>query len=439
MCKMQTEIVWVKAREILDSRGNPTVEVDLKTKGGFGRAAVPSGASTGEHEALELRDGDPKRYKGKGVLKAVASVNDVIAPAVVGMDASDQRSLDERLLELDSTPNKSKLGANALLGVSLAACRAAADSLDKPLYEHISSLAFGKSFEKYALPVPMSNVVNAGKHGGGKLELQEFMLHPVGAESFSQGLRWVVEVYQSLRDVLVSRYGVSMRNVGDEGGFSGPIDTVRDVLDSLMTAISDAGYRAGEEISIALDPAASEFYSDGMYTVEGKPLSPGELIDFYADIVESYPISSIEDPMAEDDWDGFVEITRRLGDKIQIVGDDLFVTNVNRLRRGIELSACNALLLKVNQIGTLSESLDAAKMCMENQYGVVISHRSGETEDTTIADLAVGLNAGQIKTGAPCRSERNAKYNQLLRIEEQLGKRASYPGKGFRLAYKSFM
>ena len=436
---METEIVWVKAREILDSRGNPTVEVDMKTKGGFGRAGVPSGASTGEHEALELRDGDPKRYKGKGVLRAVGSVNEIIAPAIIGMDAADQRSLDEKLIELDSTPNKSKLGANALLGVSLAACRAAAEALNKPLFEHISTLAFGKSFEKYALPVPMSNVVNAGKHGGGKLELQEFMLHPTGAKSFKEGLRWIVEVYQTLRDVLVSRYGISMRNVGDEGGFSGPIDTVRDVLDSLMKAISDAGYEPGDDISIALDPAASEFYSDRMYTVEGKPLSPGELIDFYADIVDTYPISSLEDPMAEDDWDGFVEITRRLGDDLQIVGDDLFVTNVSRLRRGIELSACNALLLKVNQIGTLSESLDAAKMCMENNYGVVISHRSGETEDTTIADLAVGLNAGQIKTGAPCRSERNAKYNQLLRIEEQLENRASYPGKEFRLAYKGFI
>jgi len=435
---MDASIVEVKAREILDSRGNPTIEVDVTTKKGFGRAAVPSGASTGEHEALELRDGDPKRFGGKGVLKAVASVNQMIRPAIIGKDAADQAGVDSVLLELDPTDNKSKLGANALLGVSLAACRAAADSLHVPLYQHIGKIAFGKPSRDHLLPLPMSNVVNAGKHGGGKLELQEFMLQPVGAKSFGEGLRWIAEIYQQLRGVLVSKYGVSMRNVGDEGGFSGPIDTVRDVLDSLIQATEKSGYQPGREISIALDPAASEFHSAGRYTVEGKPRSAAELIDMYAGLVDSYPIRSIEDPMSEDDWDGFVQITRRLGKKVQIVGDDLFVTNCARLEKGIKMGACNALLLKVNQIGTLTEAINYAKMCMGNRYGVVISHRSGETEDATIADLAVGLNAGQIKTGAPCRSERTAKYNQLLRIEEELGARARYPGREFRTAYEDF-
>jgi len=435
---MDASIVEVKAREILDSRGNPTIEVDVTTKKGFGRAAVPSGASTGEHEALELRDGDPKRFGGKGVLKAVASVNQMIRPAIIGKDAADQAGVDSVLLELDPTDNKSKLGANALLGVSLAACRAAADSLHVPLYQHIGKIAFGKPSRDHLLPLPMSNVVNAGKHGGGKLELQEFMLQPVGAKSFGEGLRWIAEIYQQLRGVLVSKYGVSMRNVGDEGGFSGPIDTVRDVLDSLIQATEKSGYQPGREISIALDPAASEFHSAGRYTVEGKPRSAAELIDMYAGLVDSYPIRSIEDPMSEDDWDGFVQITRRLGKKVQIVGDDLFVTNCARLEKGIKMGACNALLLKVNQIGTLTEAINSAKMCMGNRYGVVISHRSGETEDATIADLAVGLNAGQIKTGAPCRSERTAKYNQLLRIEEELGARARYPGREFRTAYEDF-
>ncbi len=436
---MDASIVEVKAREILDSRGNPTIEVDVATKKGFGRAAVPSGASTGEHEALELRDGDPKRFGGKGVLKALASVNRIIRPAMIGKDAADQAGIDSVLLELDSTENKSKLGANALLGVSLAACRAAADSLHRPLYEHIGKIGFGKPSRDHLLPLPMSNVVNAGKHGGGKLELQEFMIQPVGAKGFGEGLRWIAEIYQQLRGVLVSKYGLSMRNVGDEGGFSGPIDKVRDVLDSLIQATEESGYQPGKEVSIALDAAASEFHSAGRYTVEGRPHNAGELIDMFVQLVDSYPIRSIEDPMSEDDWDGFVQITKRLGKKVQIVGDDLFVTNCARLAKGIKMGACNALLLKVNQIGTLTEAIDSAKMCMENGYGVVISHRSGETEDATIADLAVGLNAGQIKTGAPCRSERTAKYNQLLRIEEELGARAKYPGGNFRTAYNDFL
>ncbi len=436
---MESTIAAIRAREILDSRGNPTVEVDVRTEKGFGRAAVPSGASTGEHEALELRDRDPERFNGKGVLKAVGSVNHTIDLAMVGMDAADQATIDAELLSLDGTENKSKLGANALLGVSLACCRAAADSTGTPLYEHLSRIAFGKSPDRHLLPLPMSNVVNAGKHGGGQLELQEFMIQPIGATSFGEGLRWIAEVYQHLRDVLVSRYGVSMKNVGDEGGFSGPIDKVKEVLDALISASEKAGYDPGREISIALDPAASEFFSRGVYTVEGKSLRAGELIDFFADLVDTYPILSIEDAMAEDDWDGFVELTKRLGGKIQLVGDDLFVTNTARLKKGLQLGACNSLLLKVNQIGTLTESVDAAKMCMENSYGVVISHRSGETEDTTIADLAVGLNAGQIKMGAPCRSERNAKYNQLLRIEEELADRADYPGADFRTAYLRYI
>jgi len=436
---MDTKIVEIRAREILDSRGNPTIEVDVRTEGGFGRAAVPSGASTGEHEALELRDGDGKRFNGKGVLKAVGAVNGPIRGAMIGRDAADQRAIDDELLELDGTENKAKMGANALLGVSLACCHAAANSLGIPLYEHMGGLAFGRPSRKHLMPLPMSNVVNAGKHGGGKLELQEFMVQPVGAKSFGEGLRWIAEVYHHLRDVLVSRYGASMKNVGDEGGFSGPIDRVKEVLDSLVEASERAGYEPGREISIALDPAASEFYSDGSYTVEGKTLSPGELIDFFSDLVDGYPIYSIEDAMSEDDWDGFVELTRRLGNRIQLVGDDLFVTNTERIQRGIELGACNALLLKVNQIGTLTESIDAARLCMENSYGVVISHRSGETEDTTIADLAVGLNSGQIKTGAPCRSERNAKYNQLLRIEEALGELAEYPDQDFRTGYDGYI
>jgi enolase len=435
---VNTKIVEIRAREILDSRGNPTVEVDVKTEKGFGRAAVPSGASTGEHEALELRDKDEGRFVGKGVLKAVGAVNGDIRRALLGKDASEQRAIDEELLALDGTKNKSNLGANALLGVSLACCHAAADSLEIPLYEHMGNVAFGSASKRHLLPLPMSNVVNAGKHGGGKLELQEFMIQPIGAESFGEGLRWIAEVYHHLRTVLVSKYGVSMKNVGDEGGFSGPIDRVREVLDSLIEASEKAGYAPGKEISIALDPAASEFYSEGSYTVEGQPLSPGELIDFFSDLVDTYPIFSIEDAMSEDDWDGFVELTKRLGNKTQLVGDDLFVTNTERIQRGIEIGACNALLLKVNQIGTLTESIDAAKLCMENKYGVVISHRSGETEDTTIADLAVGLNSGQIKTGAPCRSERNAKYNQLLRIEEALGELADYPGSDFRTGYGNY-
>ncbi len=436
---METSIVSVKAREILDSRGNPTVEVDLETEKGFGRAAVPSGASTGEHEALELRDQDPQRFNGKGVLKAVSSVNEVIAPAVVGMDVADQESIDREMIDLDSTENKGNLGANAILGVSLAACHAAADTLDVPLYEHLGTMAFGRRSEKYLMPLPMSNVVNAGKHGGGELELQEFMIQPVGAGSFGEGIRWIAEIYHQLRQVLVSKYGESMKNVGDEGGFSGPIDHVEDVLDALISATENAGYQPGKEVSIALDPAASEFYSDGTYTVEGKPHSSQELADFFVDLVDSYPIYSIEDAMAEDDWEGFRDLTERLGNKIQIVGDDLFVTNTKRLKRGIEMGACNALLLKVNQIGTLWEAMESAKMCMDNDYGVVISHRSGETEDTTIADLAVGLNAGQIKTGAPCRSERNAKYNQLIRIEEELGDSAFYADGDFRTGYLKFI
>ena len=418
----------VHAREILDSRGNPTIECDLVTEGGyFGRAAVPSGASTGANEALELRDGG-KRFKGKGVLKAVRNVVDKIAGAVTGLDVRDQNALDQTMIDLDGTDTKSKLGANSILSVSLAASRAAAVGLGIPLYAHLHSLAFEKESDSYRIPIPMCNVVNAGKHGGGTLELQEFMIQPIGAANFREGIRWVAEAYSDLRSILIERYGVTVRNVGDEGGFSGPIDKVSDVLDALVSAIEKASYTPGNDFVITLDPAASEFFENGQYTVEGKKITTGELIDFYAELIETYPIRSIEDPLDENDWDGFVEMTKRLGSKIQIVGDDHFVTNTKFLQKGIQKGSCNALLLKVNQVGTLTESFEAARLCYDNDYKVVVSHRSGETEDAFIADLAVGLGCGEIKTGAPCRSDRNAKYNQLIRIEGELSMQGSHFG-----------
>lgn len=417
---MSFNISKIHAREILDSRGNPTIECDLTTEGGFfGRAAVPSGASTGVNEALELRDGG-KRFKGKGVLRAVRNVNDEISKAVVGLDVRKQNDLDQAMLALDGTETKSKLGANAILSVSLAASKAAASGLKIPLYAHLHSLAFEQEAETYLLPIPMCNVVNAGKHGGGALELQEFMIQPIGAANFREGIRWVAEVYSDLRTILVGKYGPSVRNVGDEGGFSGPIDKVSDVLDALVGAIEKAGYTPGNDFVLTLDPAASEFFKDGEYTVEGNKMTTGDLIDFYADLIDIYPIRSIEDPLDESDWAGFVEMTKRLGSKIQVVGDDHFVTNTKFIQRGIEEGSCNSLLLKVNQIGSLSESFEATQLCYDNNYSVVVSHRSGETEDSFIADLAVGLGCGQLKTGAPCRSDRNAKYNQLIRIEEEL-------------------
>ena len=439
-----THIKSLKARWVLDSRGNPTVEVDARLVGGaMGRASVPSGASTGTHEALELRDGDDTCFFGMGVDEAVANVNGEIAHVVHGMDAMDQRAIDEKMCELDGTHNKGRLGANAILGVSLAVARAAAGSQDLPLYHHLHHAAFGREAKgkHFPMPVPMSNVFNAGKHGAGGLELQEFMFHPVGASSFHEGLRWVAESYQNLRRVLTKRYGPLVRNVGDEGGFTGPVDRVDDVLGALTDAMEGCGLSAREEMAIALDPAASEFYDTdkAVYTVEGRPRTAGEMVDLYRELCSKYPITSIEDGLAEDDWDGWAELTKALGARVQLVGDDLFVTEVSRIQTGLERHVANALLLKVNQVGTLTEAIDAALLCYRNGYGVVVSHRSGETEDTTIADLAVGLCCGQIKTGAPARGERTAKYNRLLRIEEELGHSAAYPEGDFRTAYKGYI
>lgn len=421
------EITGVVAREILDSRGNPTVEVEVYTPVSMGRAAVPSGASTGTHEALELRDGG-SRYHGKGVKRAVENVNKIIAPEIIGMDVTWQRDIDMLMLELDGTENKSNLGANAILGVSLAVAKAAANALGLPLYQYIGGT------NAYVMPVPMSNVINGGVHAGNELDFQEFMIMPVGASSFREAIRWVSETYHVLKKVIAERYGKNAVNVGDEGGFAPPMKEVTEPLDVLIKAIEEAGYKPGDEIAFALDAASSEFYDEakGKYVVSGKEYDRGELLELYRELVTTYPIVSIEDPFQEEDWEGFVMITKELGRKVQIVGDDLFVTNPRRIRKGIEMGAANALLLKVNQIGTLSEAIDAAYTAFRAGYGVVVSHRSGETEDATIADLAVALNAGQIKTGAPARSDRNAKYNQLIRIEEELEGIAVYPGKKFR-------
>ena len=422
---IETGINYIVAREILDSRGNPTIEVEVTLMGGaWGRAAVPSGASTGVHEAHELRDGDPARYNGKGVLQAVANVNETIGPELFGWDATDQAGIDGLLLEMDGTPNKEKLGANAILGVSLAVAKAAANALDLPLYRYIGGV------HTYLLPVPMMNILNGGKHALDGPDLQEFMIMPVGAPTFAEALRWGSEVYHALKSVLKGK-GYST-GIGDEGGFAPSLKANEEAIEVILEAIVAAGYAPGEQIGIALDPAASEFYEDGKYILkkEGRALTSAEMVDFYADWVAKYPILSIEDGLAEDDWDGFVLMTERLGDQIQIVGDDLLVTNVERVRRAIEIGACNALLCKVNQIGTLSEAIAAVRLAQRVWWAVVVSHRSGETEDATIADLAVALNTGQIKTGAPCRSDRIAKYNQLLRIEEQLGGEALYAGRG---------
>jgi enolase len=415
----------VVGREILDSRGNPTVEVEVFLEdGAFGRAAVPSGASTGVHEALEMRDGDKGRYLGKGVEKAVDNVNEEIAPELIGWDALDQEGIDAYMLELDGTANKSKLGANAILGVSLAVAKAAAESTEQPLFRYLGGVS------ARTLPVPMMNILNGGAHTGWQTtDFQEFMVMPCGAESFREGLRWDVEIYHALKGVLKAK-GYNT-NVGDEGGFAPALKGGNnEALDVIMEAIGKAGYKAGEQIFIALDPAASELYEDGKYKlkIEGKTLSSDNLIKLWQDWVENYPIISLEDGLAEDDWDGWVALTAAIGDKVQLVADDLLVTNVERLEKGIALKAANSILIKLNQIGTLSETIAAIEMAKRAGWTAVISHRSGETEDTTIADLAVALNAGQIKTGAPARSDRVAKYNQLLRIEDMLGDTASYPG-----------
>ncbi len=413
----------IVAREVLDSRGNPTVEAEVMLEGGArGRAIVPSGASTGEHEARELRDGG-SRYGGKGVATAVANVNGEIASALVGSDASDQAALDDRLCALDGTPNKSRLGANALLAVSLATAHAAASNGDKPLYAHLGG------DEARVLPVPMMNVINGGAHADNNVDLQEFMIMPVGAPSFREALRWGVETYHTLKKVLHGR-GLSTA-VGDEGGFAPNLDSNEAAIAVLVEAIEQAGFAPGRDIAIALDPAMSELYRDGSYHLsgEGKVLSRGDMVKWWASVVERYPIVSIEDGMAEDDWDGWGELTAALGSKVQLVGDDLFVTNARRLQMGIDRNVANSVLVKVNQIGTLSETLDTVDLATRHAYTSVMSHRSGETEDATIADLAVATNCGQIKTGAPARSDRVAKYNQLLRIEEQLGDSARYRGR----------
>ncbi|HXF57532.1 MAG TPA: phosphopyruvate hydratase [Actinomycetota bacterium] len=412
----------VRAREVLDSRGTPTVEVEVWLEdGSVGRAAVPSGASTGRHEALELRDGEEARYGGKGVLTACRNVVEEIGPRLEGVEALDQREVDRIMLDLDGTPNKSKLGANAILGVSLAVARAAAESLGLPLYRYLGGPA------AHLLPVPLMNLLNGGAHSDSPLELQEFMVVPLGAVSFAEALRWGAEVYGSLRGLLRAR-GLST-GLGDEGGFAPQVATAREALDLLMRAIEGAGLEPGSEVALAIDAAASELFRDEAYHLEGRARTAAEMIEYYRELLDAYPIVSLEDPLAEDDWDGWVAITEVLDDRVQVVGDDLFVTNPERLERGIDEGAANAILVKVNQVGTLTETLDVMRVAKEASYGVVVSHRSGETEDTTIADLAVATNAGQIKTGAPARGERTAKYNQLLRIEEQLGASARFAGR----------
>lgn len=416
-------IEGIKAREILDSRGNPTLEVEVKLDSGIiGWAAVPSGASTGKYEAVELRDKDALRFNGLGVLQAVANVNQDIAAAITGMPATDQAAIDHKLLELDGTDNKSRLGANAILGTSLAVAHAAASQLNLPLYRYL-----GKT-DSYTLPVPMLNILNGGRHAADSTDLQEFMIMPAGARSFSHALQMGAEIYHNLKRVLNDR-GLNT-NVGDEGGFAPSLASNKQAVELILLAIEKAGYRPGKDCFIALDPASSEFYRDGKYVLarEGVSLSNEEMVGYYADWVSSYPIISIEDGMAEDDWDGWRLLNRRLGNKVQLVGDDLYVTNVDRLKRGITQKASNSILIKLNQIGTLTETIDAIRTAQQSGWTVVVSHRSGETEDTTIADLAVGLGTGQIKTGAPCRSERTAKYNRLLRIEDELGKRAKFAG-----------
>ncbi len=417
----------VTAREILDSRGNPTVEVEVKLEDkSIGRAAVPSGASTGAFEAAELRDGG-SRYLGKGVETAVKNVVLKIAPAVIGMKADDQRLLDEKMIALDGTKNKSSLGANAILGVSLATARAAAISSNQSLFKYL-----GGSSAK-TLPVPMMNILNGGAHADTNVDIQEFMIAPIGAQSFKESLRWGAEIYHSLKSVLKKK-GLAT-SIGDEGGFAPNLESNRAALDLILVAIENAGFKAGAQIALAMDVAATEFFEDGKYKFEGKLLTSEQMIAYYSELVSAYPLVSIEDPLDEDDWSGWAKLTAELGEKIQIVGDDLFVTNIERLTKGIESKTANALLVKVNQIGSLTETIDAVNLAHKNNYKSMMSHRSGETEDTTIADLAVALNCGQIKTGAPARSERVAKYNQLLRIEEELGSDAIYAG---RLAFPRF-
>lgn len=418
-----TTIQAIHAREVLDSRGNPTVEVEVWLESGFrGRAIVPSGASTGAHEAVELRDGDAERYLGKGVIKAVQNVNEGIAPHLEGMDALDQVAVDQALIQLDGTSNKGKLGANAILGVSMAVARAAAEALELPLYTYLGG------FNSKVLPVPMMNILNGGEHADNNVDIQEFMVMPVGAENFREGLRMGTEIFHNLKSVLKEK-GLST-SVGDEGGFAPNLTSNEEALQTIVTAVEKAGYKPGKEVLLALDVAATELYQEGSYRLEGEGVtkSSDEMVAYYEELVQKYPIISIEDGLAEDDWEGWSKMTQRLGDKVQLVGDDLFVTNTERLSDGIEKGVGNSILVKVNQIGTLTETFDAVEMAKRAGYTAVISHRSGETEDTTITDIAVATGAGQIKTGAPSRTDRVAKYNQLLRIEEELSSTAQYPG-----------
>lgn len=418
-------IAEIFARQILDSRGNPTVEVDVFTdEGGFGRAAVPSGASTGVHEAVELRDNDKKIYTGKGVLKAVENVNDIIAPELEGYDVADQTGIDQLMIQLDGTENKSKLGANAILAVSMAVAKAAAEEAGLPLFRYVGGT------NAKTLPVPMMNILNGGAHADNKIDFQEFMVMPIGATSFSEGLRWGVEIFHALKSVLKKK-GYST-NVGDEGGFAPNIGSNEEAIETVLTAIDAAGYKAGSQIFIAMDPAVSEMFDSKtkqyhFHKSDGRKLSPEKMVEFWTSWVNQYPIVSLEDGMAEDDWEGWKMLTEAVGNKVQLVGDDLFVTNVTRLQKGIDQHIANGLLVKVNQIGTITETINAVSVAQHNGYNTIMSHRSGETEDTTIADLAVALNCGQIKTGSASRTDRIAKYNQLIRIEELLGASAYYP------------
>jgi enolase len=424
-----SEILKIKSREVLDSRGNPTVEVDVVTEHGIFRAMTPSGASAGQHEALELRDGDKTRFLGKGTLKAVENVNKTIAPKLIGLDPSAQETIDNIMLKLDGTENKDNLGANSILPVSMAVTKAGAASKGLGLFEYIGEL-FGVI--PHMLPVPMCNVINGGRHAGQENSIQEHMLMPTGAKCFSEGIRMVSESYHYLSKLLKEKYGAGGVLIGDEGGFApSQMKEVEERLDIMIKAVANAGYE--NKVKIALDPASSEFFYNGNYKIGKKSFSGGEMVDFYVGLCKKYPIVSIEDGLAEDDWESWIEMTKKLGSKVQIVGDDLFVTNTKRIQKGIKLGAANSVLIKLNQIGTVTETLNAIKIAHDHRWTAVVSHRSGETEDNFIADLVVGTSAGQIKTGAPARSDRNAKYNQLLRIEEELGEEAEYPGIDFRL------
>ncbi len=415
-------ITKIHGREILDSRGNPTVEATVYAGEEYGKAAIPSGASTGRHETLELRDGDQKRYSGLGVLKAVSNIEEMIAPRIKGLDPRQQRKIDELMIDLDGTQNKSRLGANAILAVSLAVAKLAAKLEGTPLHAYLSK---GKG---RTLPVPVMNVINGGKHAGTGLRIQEFMVIPAGAKSFADSLRVGTEIYHTLKRVIESKHGRQSINVGDEGGFAPPLNRTTEALEMLLQAVAEAGYVLGTDVFLGFDAASSEFYENGTYRIDGGTKSPEELSEFYLQLIDRFSIRYIEDPFEQEDFERTAQFTRKVGDKVQVVGDDIFVTNFSRLKRGIDAGPANALLLKVHQIGTLSEALDAAKLAIDNDYRVVVSHRSGETADTTIADLAVALNCGQIKSGAPCRGERTSKYNRLLRIEEELGKKARFAG-----------